>query len=530
MSGQRYYGTVFALAGDVAPVPDPAQGDGTVSYTEGYGFDYERDPATDPAAKRISRDQMNELFKDITANVREYQIAGFPEWVTPAQNGGVAVPYPKNAYVRYDTVGDGSGWAVFASLINANTAEPNTDPTKWIETEPLSVPALVANQAQVDTGDDDTKLVGPVELVRAAREGRWAFAGPVVYATGQNLTAVLPGAGVYDQTAGASISFTVPGPNLVGVLTLKVGPNARVPLRSATGDELQANDLVAAGLYTAKFTGAEWRLDTPIPSELRQYGSKGSGALYGLILSNAGGALTTAVNIAVGDARDSTNAANITLVAPTTKRLDQPWVAGSGNGGRDSGGVGPNQTWHTFVIMNPITGAVDGLFSQSANAPVLPPGYTLFRRVGSILTDGASLIRQFVQHGDFFELVPRSSDYAAQANGGGPFLRKITVPNGIRVKAQLYFQSTGTADANPYLSGIFDPAEGVPTPFGGPTQWAQIRRLTRYTYPGAWISYETVVCEQWTDTAQNIYTYSSDPLDSIAIGVLGWTDQRGQFF
>lgn len=49
--------TPFATQGDKASIPVEIQPDGSVSYTQGYGYDYERDQVTDPAAKDIEREK-----------------------------------------------------------------------------------------------------------------------------------------------------------------------------------------------------------------------------------------------------------------------------------------------------------------------------------------------------------------------------------------------------------------------------------------------------------------------------------------
>lgn len=262
-------------------------------------------------------------------------------------------------------------------------------------------------------------------------------------------------------------------------------------------------------------------------------GIVGAGAIFGLTTANNAANPTTRIDIAVGLTRDSTNTAKITLGAPITKRLDALWAVGSGNGGRDTGVLANGQTWHMFVILNPATGVVDALFSQSPTAPTLPGGFTKFRRIGAVILDAAATtIRLYKQDGDRFELTTRSTDYAAQANGGGvPYLRTISVPDGIVVEAELYFQSLGTADANPYLSGVFNPAHGAPAAFGGASQWAQIRRQAFAHFAGGYVSYGTTVIRKKTNTSRQIYTFSSDnAADVIALGVISWVDERGKFF
>lgn len=255
-------------------------------------------------------------------------------------------------------------------------------------------------------------------------------------------------------------------------------------------------------------------------------GQTGASSPLGMALSNTPGFTTTRITATAGICRDSSNTQRIQFVTPITKRLDALFAAGTGLGGRDTGALANGQTWHVFAILDPAGGAVDMLFSQSVTAPTMPAPFTKFRRLGSILLDKtATTIQQFIQIGQEFRLVTRSADFAAQGNGAGvPTLRQISVPNGIKVEALMYFQSTGTANTTAYLSGIYDPDMGVPAAFGGPTQWAQVRRGSFLDSTSAALSYMTTLVRQFTDTAQHVYTFSSDAGDVIALGVLGWRD------
>lgn len=244
-------------------------------------------------------------------------------------------------------------------------------------------------------------------------------------------------------------------------------------------------------------------------------------------LSNNVSFPTTHVSVAVGRCRNSTDAADLILAAPTTKRLDQAWSAGSGGGARLSGSLGANQSWHWFLIRNPTNGTVEVGADQSPTAPSLPAGYTQFRRLGATLTDGTNAVKAFDQFDDFFQLAIRSTDYANQVNNGGPFLRQITVPNGVKVEARMYFIVVGTASLTAYLSGIFDPDEGIPSAFGGATQWAQIRHAGRKDTSGSDVNADTQMVLQSTDANRNVYTFTSDPAELIALGVVGWYDRRG---
>lgn len=109
----------FATQGDRTVVPDEVQADGSLSYTQGYGYDYERDQATDPAAKDIEREKMNSLFHDITGAVGEIQAFGMPVW---AEEGK---PYAIRSIVYHNK----KAWQ---SKIENNKTEPAAG-TAWTE-------------------------------------------------------------------------------------------------------------------------------------------------------------------------------------------------------------------------------------------------------------------------------------------------------------------------------------------------------------------------------------------------------------
>lgn len=120
----KYFKIPFAQSGTRTAVPNAVDPSGFVSYTEGYGADYQRQK-TDPLSKNIERDKMNELFFDATNAIGEIQGQGVPDFISTALNGGSPFSYPINALVRYT---DNN---VYSSLVATNTALP-TDPTKWV--------------------------------------------------------------------------------------------------------------------------------------------------------------------------------------------------------------------------------------------------------------------------------------------------------------------------------------------------------------------------------------------------------------
>ncbi|PHM33084.1 hypothetical protein [Xenorhabdus innexi] len=115
----KIFKTPFAAQGDRVAIPNEVQPDGAVSYTQGYGYDYERDQNTDPAAKDIEREKMNGIFHDLTEAVGEMQTFGVAQWSTEAQ------PYPVRAVVYYKQ-------KLWQSRIENNKEAPTTG-NAWIE-------------------------------------------------------------------------------------------------------------------------------------------------------------------------------------------------------------------------------------------------------------------------------------------------------------------------------------------------------------------------------------------------------------
>lgn len=118
----KFFRFPWATAGDKTAVPDVTDVSGFVSYQQGYGADYQRDPSSDPLAKRIERNKMNQVFADITDNLRHYQIHTFPEYITSADNGGTPFAYDINSVVRFDP---GTGYKLYQNTTAGNTAAPN---------------------------------------------------------------------------------------------------------------------------------------------------------------------------------------------------------------------------------------------------------------------------------------------------------------------------------------------------------------------------------------------------------------------
>lgn len=153
----KFFKFPFASQGDKNSVPDGVQTDGSVSYEQGFGYDYARNLADDPLAKPMPRDKTNQIFHDVTQAIREYQTLGIPDYIELEQNGGEAFAYEKYAVVRY-------GGSVYVSLKAGNTSLP-TAAADWDE-----VPGIKATDAEAEAGTDDTKIMTPAKVNKAIQK------------------------------------------------------------------------------------------------------------------------------------------------------------------------------------------------------------------------------------------------------------------------------------------------------------------------------------------------------------------------
>lgn len=121
-----YFDIPFAADGDRSAVPDPVQGDGSVSYAQGYGILYSTPVVS--GGKNYPRSPSNQILFDVTTAIKQYQEHGFFDFITTAMTtDGNPFPYSKYDVVRFDP---GGGKQLYQSLINNNLTDP-TDTDNW---------------------------------------------------------------------------------------------------------------------------------------------------------------------------------------------------------------------------------------------------------------------------------------------------------------------------------------------------------------------------------------------------------------
>ena len=85
------------------------------------------DAFIDITAKKVPRNQSNQILFDISSVANQYQTHGVPDFITTLDNDGIPYAYNLWSIVRYD---DGGGFDIYQSIVDANDSLP-TDTTKW---------------------------------------------------------------------------------------------------------------------------------------------------------------------------------------------------------------------------------------------------------------------------------------------------------------------------------------------------------------------------------------------------------------
>jgi len=216
------------------------------------------------------------------------------------------------------------------------------------------------------------------------------------------------------------------------------------------------------------------------------------------------------LDIASGQCRDYSNL-RIFDDNSVTARINS-----SGAGGLFSGSVSPNTWYHVFLIQNDTDGKIRAGFSTSLNASDRPSGYSHYRRIGSIKTDGSSNITDFFQHGDLFLWKSPPLDYSVASLGTttSVFVTLPSVPPGLQVLARLNVLADGSAGAV-YVSPI-DITNEAPDVATG-------RYTVHSTSDPMAANFEVL-----TDTSQQIRVRATATGVGLKIRTLGWIDPRGK--
>jgi hypothetical protein len=232
--------------------------------------------------------------------------------------------------------------------------------------------------------------------------------------------------------------------------------------------------------------------------------------IAGLTLATAGGVATFTVS--PGQFTDSTNVLSVKFPSTFTKTTGA-FVAGTGNGALDTGTIAANTWYHVHMISNAAGSSVDVIVSLSVTAPTLPSGYTLFRRIGAMRTDGSSHWIAFIQNGDEFLWVSPPQDLGAITVTTAGALYTFNVPPGLKVNAILTILAGGAASSNSGLNA-FSPDQASGTV-------VQIYNTAAGAYSSSNFNLRT-------NTSGQLYLNAVTANAIVSICTLGWIDRRGR--
>jgi hypothetical protein len=239
--------------------------------------------------------------------------------------------------------------------------------------------------------------------------------------------------------------------------------------------------------------------------------------LTGLTLSTAGSSAT--FGIAAGVAVDSTNAGFMSLATAFTKTTSA-WSLGAAGGALDTGTIA-NSTWyHVYLIKRTDTGVVDVVVSANASAPALPTNYTLFRRIGSLLTNGSAQWVLFSQNGDEFLWSTPVNDINTTTLGTTPTLFSTSVPPGIKVNVMFRAYMIATsAQAGVLINSPDEAIAAVNSPNGNFSMQSGTIGTTAGTL---------VTLNVRTNTASQIRAVAQFAGTTLATATFGYIDTRGK--
>ena len=242
------------------------------------------------------------------------------------------------------------------------------------------------------------------------------------------------------------------------------------------------------------------------------------GYIDGLTLSNDGSDATNDFGVAVGVARDSSNARTMQLLSALVKRTDAIFGIGTNQGCLDTGTVG-NGTYHIFLIASASNATPDAICSTSATTPSVPHAdWASVRRVGSIVRTGGAIVG-FVQVEDRFDLkVPINSIDTTNPGTSAVTATLVNVPALANLEARIGVAfGTGSGGGVNGLITALDTTDTAPSD-----------TVNHFKVPVSANGGSEYLVRTNATPAIRYRTDFSDGSTIIRITTIGWVDKRGK--
>ena len=174
--------------------------------------------------------------------------------------------------------------------------------------------------------------------------------------------------------AGMVIRFITTNANTTTTPTVNLAGLGAKNILKADGNPVIAGDV--SGYVELRYNGTDFLL-SPLSSALNITATN-KGLTYlnnPITIANNATDADNDIDFSAGNFQFSDKSNEAVLLA-MTKRLDASWVAGTNQGGLDTGSKA-NSTWYyCYAIHNPTSDVSDAIFSANATTPTLPSGYT----------------------------------------------------------------------------------------------------------------------------------------------------------
>jgi hypothetical protein len=302
------------------------------------------------------------------------------------------------------------------------------------------------------------------------------------------------------------------------VTTAKINNGAVTEAKLTLADNATGNVSTSAHGFApkapndaTKFLDGTGAYSVPAGGVLRSY-------IAGLALSNDGGTPNSVLDIAAGQAADSTNAVMISIAA-FTKSTAGAWTSGTGNNGMGNGLTIANSTWYHVILANN-GGTPDIYFDTSVSGANRPAGIsdTKVRRIGSFLTDGSAHIIAFTQVANEFYWTTPIADVAIGTLSTSRAALTMTIPLGVKVRL-IARVTMGAGNIAVVFSGLDEPDVAPSTTVG---------TVAAQDINGGQNVVARFPANVYSNTSSQIQ-YRATGNANLAITTLGWIDDRGSF-
>ena len=265
---------------------------------------------------------------------------------------------------------------------------------------------------------------------------------------------ILPYSATFAPSTNGGIGVDSTITDHTGLPVVRIGAaNYYIPVFPVADLTTTDNDVIAYDAAGNKFT---------MEAQAGGGGGSASGELR-VILSNAADA-DHDITFAAGQMFDSLGTTLLTHTAKT-KQIDATWAAGDAAGGLFSGTVAADTWYHCFLIEKDSDNSIDCGFDTSVTAANIPAGYTEYRRIGAVLTDGSANIIAFVNNGSKFRWLVPVQDKLQTNPGTSAVTTGLTVPTGIVVYPDITWEASDTTPAGTtkHLATALSQTDSTPT-------------------------------------------------------------------